>query len=111
MGNGRQYWPWIAMDDVVGAVQHVADHDSIDEPVNLVAPEAVTSREFARALGSHLGRPAVLPAPAFAIKAAMGEMAEALLLASSRVTPKVLAESGYRFKAPTLAEAFRIILG
>jgi uncharacterized protein (TIGR01777 family) len=110
IGNGRQRWPWIAMDDVVGAIQHVSDRDDIDGPVNLVAPEPVTSRDFARTLGDHLGRPAFLPAPTFAVKAALGEMAEALLLASTNVTPAVLEETGYRFKAPTLAEAFRLIL-
>ncbi len=110
IGNGRQFWPWIAMDDVVAAVEHVIDHEAIDGPVNLVAPESVTCRDFARALGGHLGRPAVLPAPAFAVKAALGEMAEALLLASTRVKPDVLGKTGYRFTAPTLAEAFRIIL-
>lgn len=111
MGNGRQFWPWIAMDDVVGAIDHVLSHDDVDGPVNLVAPEAVTSKGFARALGKHLGIPAIVPAPAFAVRLALGEMADALLLSSTRATPKVLEESGYRFKEPTLAGAFRTILG
>ncbi len=111
MGSGRQWWPWIAMDDVVGAVEHIVDHKDVDGPVNLVAPETVTSRDFARALGKHLGRPAVLPAPAFAIKLALGEMAEALLLSSTRAVPGVLQDTGYKFKAPTLAKAFQQILG
>ena len=111
MGSGRQWWPWISLDDVIGAVDHVLDHKDLSGPINLVAPEAVTSRDFARALGKHLGRPAVLPAPAFAIKLALGEMAEALLLSSTNVRPMVLEATGYRFKAPTLEEAFRVILG
>jgi hypothetical protein len=111
MGHGKQWWPWIALSDVLGAVEHIIDRPEIDGPVNFVAPEAVTSRGFARALGAHLGRPAVLPAPAFAIKAAMGEMADALLLASTKATPRVLEDTGYIFKAPTLADAFRGILG
>jgi len=111
MGNGRQWWPWIAIDDVVGAVGHILEHSDISGPVNLVAPETVTSRGFARALGTYLGRPAILPAPAFAIKLALGEMAEALLLSSTRAVPKVLEDTGYEFKAPTLTAAFQRILG
>ncbi len=111
MGSGKQWWPWIAMNDVVGVVDHVLDQEKISGPVNLVAPEAVTSKGFARALGEHLGRPAIIPAPAFAVKLALGEMAEALLLSSTKATPKVLEDTGYRFEAPTLAEAFRQILG
>lgn len=111
MGSGRQWWPWIAMSDVVGAVDHVLGLESITGPVNLVAPEAVTSKGFARALGEHLGILAIMPAPAFALKLAFGEMAEALLLSSTKATPKVLEDTGYRFRAPTLAEAFRQILG
>ena len=78
MGSGSQWWPWIAISDVVGVVDHVLEHRGIRGPVNLVAPEAVTSKGFARALGEYLGRPAIVPAPAFAIKLALGEMAEAL---------------------------------
>jgi uncharacterized protein (TIGR01777 family) len=111
MGSGRQWWPWIAMADVVGAVDHVLGRGDISGPVNLVAPGPVTSKGFARALGEHLGRPAVVPAPAFAVKLALGEMAEALLLASTKAVPKVLEDTGYRFRAQTVAEAFRQILG
>jgi len=111
MGSGRQWWPWIAMEDVVGAVGHILEHREITGPVNLVAPGIVTSRGFARALGTHLGRPAVLPAPAFAIKLALGEMAEALLLSSTKAIPKELQDTDFQFKAPTLVEAFQQILG
>jgi uncharacterized protein (TIGR01777 family) len=111
MGSGRQWWPWIAMADVLGAIDHVLARDDIEGPVNLAAPEAVTSAGFARALGSALGRPAVLPAPAFAVRLALGEMADALLLASSKVRPRALEANGYRFAAPTLADAFHLSLG
>ena len=111
MGNGRQWWPWIAIDDVVGAVAHVMESPEISGPVNLVAPQAVTSKGFARALGEHLGRPALVPAPAFAIRLAMGEMADALLLSSTKAIPSVLQDTGYTFSSPTLAAAFRNILG
>jgi len=111
MGSGKQWWPWIAMSDVVGVVDHVLDHEKISGPVNLVAPEAVTSKGFARALGEYLGRPAIIPAPAFAVRLALGEMADALLLSSTRAVPRVLEDTGYRFEAPTLATAFQQILG
>lgn len=110
-GSGRQFWPWISVDDVVGAIVHTLAHDNIHGPVNLVAPQESTSKTFARALGEHLGIMAVMPAPAFALKLALGEMAEALLLSSQRVKPTVLQATGYDFKAPTLAGAFRQILG
>lgn len=111
MGSGRQWWPWIAMADVTGAVDWILDHPEIAGPVNLVAPESVTSKSFARALGEHFGIMAIVPAPAFAVKLALGEMAEALLLSSTKAVPKVLEDTGYRFRAPTLETAFRQILG
>jgi uncharacterized protein (TIGR01777 family) len=110
VGSGRQWWPWIGMDDVIGATEHAIGHNQIEGPVNAVAPESATSRSFARALGKHLGRPAVLPTPAFAVKIALGEMAESLLLASTRVRPGVLEDTGYRFHTPTLAETFNATL-
>lgn len=111
MGNGRQFWPWITVDDVIGAVEHILTTPGISGPVNLVAPETVTSRAFARALGEHLGIPALVPAPAFALRLVLGEMAEALLLSSQKVKPAVLQETGYEFRAAALAEAFRQVLG
>jgi uncharacterized protein (TIGR01777 family) len=111
IGSGRQFWPWIAIDDVVGAVEHTLGCDGLAGPVNLVAPGAATSRSFARALGGHLGRPAVIPAPALAVRLGLGEMADALLLASTRVSPAALEATGYRFRAPSLAEAFRAVIG
>jgi uncharacterized protein (TIGR01777 family) len=111
VGSGNQWWPWIAMTDVIGAVDHILARGDLAGPVNLVAPETVTSRDFAHTLGENLGRPAIVPAPAFAVKLALGEMADALLLSSTRAMPKVLEDTGYRFKAPTLARTFRAILG
>jgi uncharacterized protein (TIGR01777 family) len=111
MGSGRQWWPWIAMADVVGAVEHVIATPDLQGPVNLIAPEAATSKGFARALGEYLGRPAIVPAPGFAVKLALGEMADALLLSSTKAIPQKLEGAGYAFRAPTLAAAFRQILG
>lgn len=105
IGNGRQWWPWIAIDDVVGAVAFGLDRETVSGPLNLVSPDEATSRDFARALGRVLHRPAVLPAPAFAVRLVAGEMADALLLSSARVRPEVLRRSGYQFVSPSLDEA------
>lgn len=105
IGNGRQWWPWIAMDDVVGAVAFALEHDDLSGPVNLVSPEETTSRGFAQVLGRVLHRPAFLPAPAFAVRLLAGEMADALLLSSARVKPEVLERAGYQFAMPSLEAA------
>ena len=110
IGSGRQWWPWIALDDVVGAVRFVLDTPGIDGAVNLVAPAATRCRDFTRTLGRVLRRPAVLPMPALAARLALGEMADALLLASTRVSPGKLIEHGYDFRHPDLEGALRHIL-
>jgi hypothetical protein len=110
MGSGRQFWPWISIRDVVGAVDHILDREEVSGPVNLVAPEETRCSEFASTLGKVLRRPAFLPLPAFAARLTVGEMADALLLSSQRVHPGVLQETGYQFRDPTLAEALRSVL-
>jgi len=104
MGSGRQYWPWIHLADEVGLVLHALDAASLDGPMICAAPHPVRQRDFARALGRTLGRPAVLPAPAFALRLALGEMA-GTVLASHRAVPRVALESGYTFRFPTLDAA------
>jgi len=111
VGAGRQWWSWISIDDLVGAIGHALVTTSVRGPMNAVAPAPATSAEFARALGAVLRRPAVLPAPAFALRLALGEMADEALLASQRVRPGVLAESGYRFRHDRLDAALRHLLG
>jgi len=110
-GSGRQYMSWIALDDVLGAILHVLTRDDLRGPVNAVAPFAVTNLEFTRTLGSVLRRPAICALPAFAARLAFGEMADNLLLASTRVAPARLLASGYEFRFPKLAEALRHVLG
>jgi uncharacterized protein (TIGR01777 family) len=110
IGSGRQFWAWIAMADVVGAVRFILDHEEIQGPVNLVSPEETRCADFTRSLGRVLRRPAVFPAPAFAVRAALGEMADGLLLASQRVRPRVLESVGYNFRAASLKEAIRTAL-
>ena len=108
LGSGRQWMSWITLADQVRAVRHLIDHE-VEGPVNLATPAPVQQREFARTLGRVLGRPAVLPAPAFAIKLALGEMGESLLLGSTRLEPAVLAANGFEFGHPELEEAMRSI--
>jgi hypothetical protein len=111
IGNGRQWWSWIHVDDIVGAVRHVLSHEALRGPVNLVAPNPVTNADFTAALGRELSRPAILPAPAFALRLALGEMADGALLASARVRPDQLLASGYRFRFRELEAALADILG
>ena len=110
LGSGDQYMSWIALDDVVGVVRHALVDESLSGPVNTVAPQAVTNREFTRTLGQVLRRPTILPAPAFALRIALGEMAEALLLASTRVDPAALRATTFEFRHPQLDGALRQLL-
>ena len=107
VGSGRQFWPWVGLKDVLEAVRFALDHDRLAGPLNLVSPEETRCSDFARTLGWVLRRPAVLPAPAFAARLALGEMADALLLASARVYPRALEEAGFVFRAPRLEGAIR----
>jgi uncharacterized protein len=109
VGDGTQWMSWIALDDVVGAIQHALATDSLRGPVNAVAPGPVTNAELTRTLGRVLRRPTVVPLPAFAARLAMGEMADALVLASQRVLPARLQASGYIFRHPSLEGALRAI--
>jgi hypothetical protein len=110
LGDGRQYMSWIALDDLVGAVEHALADETLRGPVNAVAPRPVTNEEFTKTLGGVLGRPTILPVPAFALRLAVGEMAD-VLLGGQRVEPARLKESGYQFKHPELEGALRAALG
>ncbi len=110
MGRGFQFWSWISIVDQVRAIEHLLTAD-VSGPVNLTAPQPVTQREFMNVLGKVLRRPSVMPAPAFAIQAILGEMADALILTSARVEPRKLLDSGFEFAHPSLEGAFRVVLG
>lgn len=110
IGSGQQFMSWIVLDDLVRVIQAALTDDGMAGPVNAVAPGAVTNREFTRTLGRVLGRPTVFPMPAFGARLAFGEMADALLLASSRVTPKTLDERGFEFTYGTLEGGLRHVL-
>ena len=111
LGSGRQYMSWIALDDVVGAITHVLTTDSLHGPVNFVAPEAVRNQDFTKTLGRVLRRPTRFGVPAFAARLLFGELAEALLLASTRVEPAKLLASGYSFRFRELEGTLRHLLG
>ena len=103
VGRGRQWWPWISLGDEVRAILHILD-TGISGPVNVVAPTPVTNRDFARALGRVLRRPAVLPIPGFVLKLLLGpELADALVLEGQRAAPAALVESGFEFEHSEVA--------
>ncbi|MDZ8118579.1 TIGR01777 family oxidoreductase [Pontiella agarivorans] len=110
LGNGNQYMSWISIEDMVGAILHIIEHEEISGAVNMVAPTPHTNKEFTKALGKVLKRPTIMPMPAFAARLLFGEMADALLLSSTRVIPTVLLHSEYTFKHPDLESALKAVL-
>lgn len=109
LGSGRQFWSWVHRDDVVGAIAFALEREDLHGPINVTAPQPVRQREFAQVLGRLLRRPAVLPAPAFALKIVLGEFASELL-SSKRVLPQRLQQVGYRFRFAELEPAVKEIL-
>jgi uncharacterized protein (TIGR01777 family) len=110
LGTGRQYCSWIALDDALAAIRHLLALETADGAYNLTAPAPVPQSEFAGCLGRALRRPALLPAPAWALRLVLGELADALLLASTRAHPTRLLAAGYRFQYPELAGALSHLL-
>ncbi len=111
IGEGRQWMSWIGLHDQIALLLWLLGAAAVRGPVNAVAPNPVTNAEFARVLGAVLGRPALVPAPAFALRLAFGEMAEATILASQRVSPAVALAHGFPFADEGLAGALRRALG
>jgi uncharacterized protein len=110
VGSGRQWMSWIALEDVVGIVLRALTNAQMSGPFNAVAPHPVRNSDFAKSLGRVLHRPAIFPTPAFVLRLALGEMADALLLSSQRVFPRRTEQSGYHFAHPELEEALRSVL-
>ncbi|KOV70996.1 TIGR01777 family oxidoreductase [Streptomyces sp. MMG1121] len=106
LGDGRQYWSYIALHDEVAAIRHLIDTEALSGPVNLTAPRPLTNREITAAMARVLRRPALFPVPAPVLRAALGELAGDVL-GSQRVVPKRLLESGFRFAFPDIEEAIR----
>lgn len=110
LGSGRQWMSWVAIDDVVAAIQHALATSTLRGPVNAVAPNPVTNSEFTRILGEVLHRPTIFPVPAFAVRLAFGEMGQELLLYSQRADPSRLRSSGCQFRHPELKPALEHLL-
>ncbi len=110
LGSGRQYLSWIALADLLAAIRFCLEREELAGPVNLVAPAACRQADFARALGQALQRPALLPAPAFALRLLLGEMAQALLLEGAAVRPRRLEEAGFVWRYPDLETGLAAIL-
>ncbi len=111
LGDGKQWWSWIHVDDIVGAIHHILQTGALAGPVNLVAPNPVRNREFTRLLASVLRRPALLPIPALAARLALGEMAKELMLSSQRAKPEKLEKTGFKFQHPELRGALEDLVG
>jgi len=107
IGSGKQWMSWVALDDVVGAIRFAIEDASVRGPMNVVAPNPARNADFTRVLARVLRRPAIFPAPAFALRLMLGEMADALLLSSQRVVPQKLSEGGFRFQHAELEAALR----
>lgn len=110
LGTGKQWMSWTTLDDVAGIIRFAIENGAARGAINVVAPQAVQNAEFTKVLAKTLHRPALFPAPAFALRLALGEMADALLLSSQRVSPQKLQQFGYSFRYATLSLALNDIL-
>jgi hypothetical protein len=111
LGNGRQYMSWISLPDALAAILFLLETPTLSGPINLAAPNPVTNAQFTRALADHLHRPAFLGVPAFALRLALGEMADEALLSGARAYPAKLAKAGFKFSHTSLIHALPAVLG
>lgn len=110
VGSGDQYYSWIAIDDVSGVIDHVLKNESVEGPTNIVSPNPITNLEFTKAIGRVLHRPTLFAIPSTAARLAFGEMADALLLSSTRVHPEKLLATNYVFRYPELEGALHHVI-
>ncbi len=110
IGNGKQYWPWITLADVIGVIRFAIENDALRGPVNVCAPQETTNKEFTKALGRALKKPTFFPLPSVVVTLTLGEMGQEALLTSTRAKPVKLQQAGYRFKHPEIEEALRSVL-
>jgi uncharacterized protein (TIGR01777 family) len=111
LGSGRQYFPWISLDDDIDAIRFLLQDGSISGPVNLTAPELITNADFTKALAAAVGRPALFAAPAFLMRAVLGQMAEEMVLTGPRARPAVLLAAGFQFRHSGIHEALAAAVG
>ena len=111
IGSGQQWMSWIALDDVIEVLRLAIENGNVRGPINVISPQPVQNAEFTKILASTMHRPALFPAPPFALRLVLGEMADALLLSSQRVLPKKLESLGYHFLHPDLKGALASVLG
>jgi len=109
LGSGRQWFPWVHRDDILGIILYALENTEISGPVNAAAPEPVTMQAFCSRLGKALGRPSWAPVPAFMLRLLLGEMAE-MLLGGQKVVPQAILAAGYEFRYPCLQDALESIL-
>jgi uncharacterized protein (TIGR01777 family) len=110
IGSGRQWLPWLTLDEAVGMIRFALGNQRVSGSLNAVSPQPVENREFTRTLAALMHRPAILPLPVFFLRLALGEMGEALGLGSQRAVPRVLEELGYHFEHPNLQKALAAVL-
>lgn len=110
VANGKQYWPWITLDDMVRAILFAIENDSLRGPVNVCAPQHTTNREFTRALGKVMRRPTIFPLPSVVVTLVLGEMGQEALLTSIRAEPEKLKQAGFSFHHPEIGEALASVL-
>ena len=110
IGDGRQYWSWLSLDDALSIILHALEDDTLSGPVNAVAPQEVTCAEFTASLGRTLHRPTWFVMPAWACRLAFGDMADELLLASARAAPRRLLDAGFEFRHKELEPTLRELL-
>ena len=110
LGSGKQWMSWITLEDVVGVIRFAIENNAVRGAMNVVAPQPAQNSNFTKALAKALHRPALFPAPAFSLRLALGEMADALLVSSQRVMPQGLEKLSYRFLHPELSSAFNAVL-
>ncbi len=110
IGGGDQWWSWVSLDDVVGSIVHAIENEDVEGPMNVGSPNPKTNADYTKVLGKVLGRPTFFPLPAPAARIMLGEVADALLLASQRMRPAKLESTGYHFRHPELEGALRHLL-
>ena len=111
IGSGRQYWPWVSLDDEIAAIRFAVENEALRGPANLTGPVPVTNAEFTSELGHAVGRPTPMTVPAFVITAGLGELGRETLLMGQRAVPRALLDAGFAFRHHTVGDALSAAVG